>query len=305
MGPIVCVEVPAQAAAETVVSAVREPCERVLGALQCRVAERCAGALPQTTWTVAVLTHELRELPRAELEIRRSNDPGGYRSSVMLSFSSADGLTERWEAVGLMVAALVNTAEGIPSAPQKAEPKPAPPAENQQGTRAPPAIAANPLRLGVATFGGTSTGFAEPRFGVRLEAVCQPAEVLPVLVTAAVSAALAVGQVEERWLGAFVGVGWRSKVSKVWSLEPRVGGSVENVTLIAEEADQRSTHRSWRVGPAVGFGVTGRTSRRTEIWGALDGAYLVPRVEVRLKGDEYAEASGWTATIGLGVRLRW
>jgi hypothetical protein len=305
MGPIVCVEVPAPAAAEVVVSAVREPCERLLGAQQCRVVDRCAGASPQTTWTVAVLTHELRELPRAELEIRRSNDPGGYRSSVMLSFSPADGLTERWEAVGLMVAALVNTAEGMPTAPPKPEPKPVPPRETQQGTKAPPPFAANPLRLGVAALGGSSTRFAEPRVGARLEAVWQPAAAAPVLMTAAVSAAMATGEVEERWLGAFAGVGWRTKVSEVWALEPRVGWSVENVTLVAEAADQRSSHRSWRGGPGVGFGVAGRTSRSTEIWGAVDGAYLVPRVEVRLKGDRYAEASGWTATLGLGARLRW
>lgn len=291
----VAVAVP-PSAPEAAEARVVASCASVLGADACVAA---TAAVDPTF--VAEVQWEGRRLT---VTFRKPDPEGTLVARTELDFSSQDTDEERWEAAGLMVAAL---AAAQPRAIVEAPPPPPPPPPRVAPEVPPPPPAPKPrLRwaLELGAVGGNGLDAGPLRWGgeARLLGIGPRSHLILPLIAASASARS--GEPSVLWLEGATGLGWRptapeSRVAvDLWS-----AGVVQLVQASATEGAATSRAEAVRGGGRVGFTVSLPMGRSLAFWAGGQATYIRPALEVRERGDTVGLEGPLRVAAGAGLRF--
>jgi hypothetical protein len=254
---------------------------------------------PEPPWLVRV-TWSGETLHSAQIVLLRGENPTEVVRRRELSFSDASPEQDRWESVGLLVAALVVSSRA-PLAPvvepSPAEPVPSPPAKPEG---VPPRALPPRAHWGVAGLVGSALSDAPPEFGIKLmvDIDFPSASVRPLL-------QLSYGhtsdspQLHNPGLALGLGAPWRGTDLELEAYATALG---QLVHARASQSGRSQSASRWRWGGALGLNAFARLNPTWSIWLGAEAVLLTPRVVFEL----HNQPAGELGTVGgrgfLGVR---
>jgi hypothetical protein len=254
---------------------------------------------PAPPWLVRV-TWSGETLHSAQIVLFRGESPADPVRQRELSFSDASPEQDRWESVGLLVAALVVSTRAPPvpvAEPTPAEPVPEPPpkALNVSERALPPRG-----HLGVAGLVGSALSEAPPELGIKLMAdIDFPSASLRPLLQLSYGHTSDSPQLHSAGLALGLGAPWRGRDLELEAYATALG---QLVHARASQASRTQSASRWRVGGAVGVNAFARLNPTWSIWLGAEALLLTPRVVFEL----HNQPAGELGTVGgrgfLGLR---
>jgi hypothetical protein len=217
-----------------------------------------------------------------------------------LSFSEASPEQDRWESVGLLVAALVVSTRAplVPVAkPTLVEPEPEPPAKSVVANeRALPPQG----HLGVAGLVGSALSDAPAELGIKLMGdIDFPSASLRPLLQLSYGYTSDSPQLHNAGLALGLGAPWRGRDLELEAYAATLG---QLVHARASQANQTQSASRWRIGGAIGVNAFARLNSAWSIWLGAEATLLTPRVVFEL----HNQPAGELGTVGgrgfLGLR---
>jgi hypothetical protein len=288
-GPVVIVELTAEAAASPNVATLIDACSVALRRGECTMPRR--GATTRAADAVAVVTFRSSEPTEVLVELRAGR--GTASTSRDIVFRHEDSESEKWRSVGFTIASLAG-ALGVQEAPRPTrEPPPAtPPVPNEK--TAPRSVAPlrfSPFRIGARLELGPGLDRGPVRYGGALVAGYDlPGRVLGAWALAGHAfRSQAVGSVDMKW--SRFGIGLSAGAALPFGVEARVALGIVLERIVASETDAASrveeSRSRWLSGVELDGSV--RFPAATRVGGVL-GGYVV-------------RLSGGTSVVSHGVML--
>jgi hypothetical protein len=223
-------------------------------------------------------------------------------------FRPTDPERERWQSIGLVVAALAlhrdEAAAPTPAADAGVESTPSAPQPSPVESRTLPAW------IGLGAELGSALDSGGPRIGARLELGLRPAPVEPLLAT--LTAGVARRSMDDVGLSApfaqvGVAIGAGATLSALQlDLRVHAGPILEGVTVAVEEADGATRDATrWLAGGRVGLAAAWPSAGPVAGFLAVSGWHLSGATGVRVGGDWVATvpAAGASGQAGVEIRL--
>jgi len=259
---------------------------------------------PDAPWLVQV-NWSGDPMQSAQIVLFRSNDPLLPVRRRELSFSLDSPELDRWESVGLLVAALVVSARAEPAptvepiAEPEPQPQPAPTPLAPQSKERPEAVVRG--YLGAAGMFGSALKQSPGQFGASLQgALAFPEIVIRPLVQLGYSHASADPELHHGWLGLGAGLPF---ISDPFELELYLAmlGQLMHARAGSGAATDSATRLRW--GGALGLGAYPELSSSFSIWLAAEGVVMMPKVAFEVQNVPSGELHpfGWRGFLG----LRW
>lgn len=320
--PIVAVEMPAEIA-PALATAALGACNLALGSGRCALFDEASGG-QGNAWTAAIRL-DPSDPNRLRIELRDATPQSTLTSFTRdLVFEGPEPLPHRWSTAGVVVAALVISAESS-SKPTPEPPTPSPSdvtAGNRPKTNPAPETSKPPthralapevppkkprgrdFRLDFAGFTGPGVEAGELLVGGLL----RPSLELGSSVVAWTRASIAAADGTVRFLGwsGAVGLGFESSTEdRRFGLEGRLGFAAERVSLSAANATTEDTEAKSRYGGVVGLDLTLGISRPLALWLGGEVTAMLPRLDVNVGGVRQGELERLGGSLALGVRTRF
>jgi hypothetical protein len=301
MSPLVALEMPPEVVPELHAAALRS-CNLALGADRC-VQSRVEPPKPMAAWLAVLRLHDEDEL-RVHIELRDGTTGGALFSVRELEFRPSDDPLQRWAAAGVVVAALVVSADRAQAS--RAEPRQNEPSHRSGARAAPPepepaplarpgmSAAPNPEPVRPPSAAGAldATALAGPGFdrgrwrigfGLR-PSVFWPAG--PLLGWACVAASHRPGDVAATWWSGAVGGGLRVLADPLpLAFEARAGGVGTWFGVRATDGTERAAGSRWRYGALGALDLVALASAHVQALGGVTVTATWPRVAVRSRGE--------------------
>ncbi|MBN1605905.1 MAG: hypothetical protein JW940_04700 [Polyangiaceae bacterium] len=301
LSPLVALEMPPDVGPE-LSAAVLRSCNLALGADRC-VQSSVEPSKPEAAW-LAVL-----RLPRADpllvrIELRESAAGGALFSVRQLEFHPSDAPLQRWATTGVVVAALVVSADRAQASrtepeqrnltreaqTQAAPPKPKPLAPAERA--APSKPSREPVQPRTATWSLDSAVLSGPgfdqgrwRIGLGLRPSVAPAAG-PLLGWACVTASHRAGTVAATWWSTAVGGGPRVATSALpLALEARAGGVGTWLGVAATDGTEHAAGSRWRYGALGAVDLVVLASAHLQAMGGVTATATWPRVAIMSRGE--------------------
>jgi hypothetical protein len=321
--PLVAIEIPVDVAADLSTSTLRA-CNLALGSGRCALADGPRGS-QGNAWVAQILIDESapnqfridlqNALPQATLT-------GLTRT---LTFDGTELATHRWSTAGVVVAALVISAESSSHDGQRASPVPADEASVGKGrapggsaravptTNRPKAPRSDPpspstgyrFRFDLGGMAGPGVEAGAWRGG----ALVRPSFALErwFFVWTRLSGATASGSVQAFWWSGAVGVGFggprgNERFGEL-GLETRLGWQGERLGVTAQDGRRDDSAHALRTGPVLGLELRSTLTPRMALWLSGEGAVLFPRVDTEVAGARVGHLGTLDTTIGFGLRV--
>lgn len=259
---------------------------------------------PAPPWLVRV-TWSGETLHSAQIALFRGESPSEAVRQRELSFSDASPEQDRWESVGLLVAAMVvstrtpppTVAEPTPPEPTP-EPEPGPEPPPQPATLEPRAVPMQ-AHLGFAGLAGSALSGAPPSFGVKLMGDLDfPAASLRPLLQLNYAYASDQPKLHEAGVALGLGAPWRGNDLELEAYATVLG---QLVHARASQANRVESATRWRWGGALGLNAFPRLNPTWSIWLGAEVTVLTPRVVFELRNQSAGELGtvGWRGFLGL------
>jgi hypothetical protein len=312
LSSLVALEIPADVGPELSAAALHS-CNLALGADRC-VQSAVGPSQPQAAW-LAVLQLPRDDQLQVRIELRDSATGGALFTVRELEFRSSDIPLQRWATAGVVVAALVVSADRAQTA--RAQPTPA-----RQRNRAPvPRTRATPRRrkpppaeparvqplvgawsLDTAVLAGPGFGEGRWRVGVGLRPTVALQTGL-LLGWACVTASHRAGTVAATWWSGAIGAGLRMAVGALpLAFEARAGGVGTWLTVAATDGAEHTGGSRWRYGALGALDLVALASARLQSFGGMMATATWPRVAVTNRGELAATEPIVRWTLHGGVR---
>jgi hypothetical protein len=314
--PSVALDPPAELSLELVGAALTS-CNRALGQDRCVLLYDGQGPKPEVSW-IATLRYAETPKTAVRVELRTTPFPGLLTAVRQLEFQPSDAATERWAAVGVVVAALVTVEENTRPTPDGTPPpetspprKPTPPRVSVR-KRAPirkleerPVAAPSGPRFGIdlAMLGGPGLDTGPWRVGGQLRLLARPPR-LPWRGWASVTVSGCEGTVSSVWSSGAAGGGLVIPTGLSWAaLEGRVGVLGTWASFSAENAIDSDHTARWRWGAVSAADVLLLASSSLNAVVTFEATATWPSVVVRREdaGVGREPPVEWTTLAG----LRW
>jgi hypothetical protein len=288
-GPVVIVELAAEAASSPNVGALIDACTVALRRGQCTSARDVTN---QSADAVAIVTFRSSDPTEVLVEVRVGQ--GNASTSRDISFRREDSEGEKWRSIGFTIASLAG-ALGVQEAPRPVHPEPTPlkpPVPEKKPAPRPVApTRLSPFRIGARLEVGPGLDRGPVRFGGALSADYDlPVRVLGVWALAGHALrSSAVGNVDMGWTR--FGVGMSAAAPIPPAIEARVALGVVLERIVASETEATTQVEQSRSRWLSGLELDGsiRLPAATRVGGVL-GGYVV-------------RLSGGTAVVSHGVEL--
>lgn len=335
--PVVAIELPAEVAPD-LASVVIRTCNLALGSGRCVLVDSAQPA-PNTNWLAHVGADPTQtSLLRIEL---RDALPRETRTtySRALGFEDSDAPTQRWSTVGVVVAALVISAEtgkgavtasgtvrvtdegarvqsnnesengtSVTAPPQTKSKSTSPNRARTAQTRPVEAISDQQRRLAVRL---DLSGMAGPgieghsaRYGMLLRPSIELTQNLGLWIQAAGSRAD--DSVNVSWWAGTAGVGFVADiVPNRFAMEARIGIIGDRIAFdVTDAAGNSDSAVRWRYGAGAGLDAVVTLADSFCLFVGADGAWLNPRVRIRLAGNDVGRSPTIDALFSAGLRWR-
>jgi hypothetical protein len=275
-----------------------QSCEVALGEGQCRLIDSDAQPEPAADWSAAVRYGSGRD--DTVLVALRSNRTGTLLQVRELSFGSHDEPRDRWESIGVLIAALVASRE-------KREPFDATVAEVAAEPQWEPASASRPpaLRLDAAFLMSRAADRGAPHLGPEVRGSLELAS-LPLFVLASASYGVRASEEPDvSWLSGAVGVGVRiGRRAAPLTAEIHTSGAIERWALSASESQRSDKDSVTRFGPRLGVDVVWATADRVHLFVGGRLAMLRPEIRIDVRGENVEQLSPMMGSLLVGFRFR-
>ena len=327
--PIVVVEMPAEIAPELATTVLRA-CNLALGTGRCAIAEVPASTTGNA-W-VASVRLDPEEPNRLRIDLRDAT-PQSTRTSFTrdLTFEGPEPLNHRWATAGVVVAALVVSAEssqktdgGQPDDHHGSTPADTltsgdvtaahqPPIKSPNETKGhtvstpePPASKGNTrdFRVDLGGLIGPSIEGGTLRWGGLVRPSLELGQ--SVLAWTSLSAAAADDAVKAFWWSGAVGLGFVSTArNRRFGVEARLGFKAERVSLTATEGSREDSAVNLRWGGVAGVDLYLGISRPLALWLGGEAEAMLPRLDVQVGGAQKGQLDRLNSSIALGIRTRF
>jgi hypothetical protein len=290
LADVVVIELPAQHESEA--RGAVESCTRVLGPGRCREASEPG---PSPTWR-AVVHWDDAEWLNARIQIEHQPETLSEPSVQQITFTASDSLTQRYQALGLVIVSHVVAASAareraVPKAPPPPQPEPVPMPEPAPiwgvdlAAAAGPGVESDALRLG-----GLLRGWFGPW-------------TLPVRPTVALGWATASGSADATWFEAAAGVALPIPVAGSVALELHAEAVFQRVTLTATRGTASERGGLPRYGGRAGLGVFLEVTPGFEVFTEARAAAFNQPYRVDVQNRPAGEEGTVTGDALLGVRV--
>jgi hypothetical protein len=312
---IVIVDVPDDLSPSLVEATLRS-CNLALGPGRCRTGAGPDGELEHS------YIAELRAPADAEnlvtIELKEGSEPFALVATRSLSFHDSDMPDHRWATAGVVIAALVVSAETastlqrenepVEASPPEppSEPPPTPPRRAPAPTRPPvPELppAGLAFRLDLAGLAGPGFDTGPWRIGGQLRSSLAGSQ-LPALAWVSVGAARSEGTFAVNWYSGHAGLGLHFPTGlPLVDIEGRLGGSASFVQATAREGSEQQTESAWRWGAVGALDIVVLASEHLHTVVSCQATATWPVLDVELRNELVGRepAARWAALVG----LRW
>jgi hypothetical protein len=323
--PIVAIEIPAEVAPDLASRALRT-CNLALGSGRCAIFD---ASTPTTNvdWLAHVGVDPTRP-NLLQIELRDSLPQHRMTTYVRsLTFEESDAVTHRWSTAGVVVAALVISAESgrsaasTPSATPSVEPSdgnavtPTPQTKaSANDRRGParagtnePAVSHSPeraFRLDLGAVAGPGIEGHVARYGGALR---PSVELLPSLVLwGQVGASRGADSITVSWWSGAVGVGLvTSVVPGRFAIEARIAAVGNRLVFkVVDAAGDSDSATRWRFGAGAGLDAALALADSFGLFVGVDGVLANPRVKIRQAGNEVGQSPTIETLVVAGLRWR-
>ncbi|MGC4068778.1 MAG: hypothetical protein QM784_29860 [Polyangiaceae bacterium] len=323
--PLVAIEIPVGVATE-LSSATLRACNLALGSGRCALADGPRGG-QGNAWVAQILLDE--SAPNQFRIDLQDAVPQTTLTSLTrtLAFDGTELSAHRWSTAGVVVAALVISAESAIHDGPFAAPRGTSDGEDPERSRAPqdhsPPTVATPDRqknprsdtfvpsTGLR-FRFDLGGLAGPGIEAgawRAGALVRPSIPLGrwVFLWTSLSGTTADQSVRAFWWSGAVGVGFGSTRGNVrfgeLGLEARLGWRGERLGVTAREDGREDSAQVLRTGPVLGLELRSVLTPRLALWLSGESAVLFPRVDTQVAGARIGHVGTLDTTVGFGLRV--
>lgn len=315
--PVVAIEIPAEVPPDLATVLLRS-CNLALGAGRCAAAGSTEGPNQELAW-VASFALDPAEPSQLRVDLRNSiPQQTQTRLTRTLAFEGNEGPTHRWSTAGVVVAALVVSAESTtrnrpppdenasnlaPSRPDvattqkpKASSAPLPPA-------VPAPRSGRAVRIDLGGLFGTGVEETAMRYGGRLRPSVELSRLAFLWSEFALSKA---NRTVETWVwSGAAGLGFVTRSAEdTLAVEGRLGGRGDRLEFKATKDQLTAEDSRLRGGVVAGVDFTLSVSRPLAIWLGGEGALLFPRIDVNVGSSRVGQLGLVDGQLSLGLRYR-
>jgi len=249
------------------------------------------------------------------IELAEASEPFALVATRSLRFHNSDRPDHRWATTGVVVAALVVSAETVPTVQREQAPAEPPPSRPPpKPARAPqpvrvrspqpvPQPAQYAFRLDLAALAGSGFDPGPWRVGGQIRSSLALTR-LPVLAWVGFAAARRDGTFSANWYSGQGGLGLRLATGvPLLDVEGRLGGVGSLVAVAATKGSERQELSAWRWGAVGAVDVVVLASEHLHTVVGWEGTATWPVLEVEV--DDQPAGREPTASWGALIGLRW